>query len=239
MTFYGDYALKCPFDMLTKDKGGIPNDVARLPGVRLAVCSEIPGGSAINECLVKEITGGDRLTARFLHHEYFEFNPSHKVLVVGNHRPRVRGGDHGIWRRILLVPFDNTIAENERRDMRVMIDEFMAESSGILNWALQGLKDFWANGLIVPERARIASAEYQADEDALGDFLGGYTERSDGNETQGSLLYSAYKASTEQAGGQSMSNRSFYDALRERGYSTRKCRDGKRVIGLRLTKDVM
>jgi len=235
--FYGDYALKCPFDMLTKEKGGIPNDVARLPGVRLAICSEIPGGAAFNECLIKELTGGDRLTARFLHQEFFEFDPTHKILIVGNHRPRVNGGDHGIWRRILLVPFDNTVLDIERRDMTVMIDEFMAESSGILNWMLRGLVDFWTNKLVIPERARLASAEYRDAEDSLGDFLAGYTERAAGNETQGSTLYAIYKTFTETAGGKPMSIRSFYEALRERGFTIKPSNIGKKVTGLRQIKE--
>lgn len=88
----GAYSLKSPFDMLTEKVGGIPNDVARLTGARLVVCSEIPAGAVLNEALAKALTGGDIITARFLHQEFFQFTATHKLVIIGNSRPRIKGG---------------------------------------------------------------------------------------------------------------------------------------------------
>lgn len=226
----GDYSLRAPFDMLSRSTGGIPNDIARLVGSRLVVCSEIPGGAALNEALVKELTGGDRLTARFLRCEYFEFQPTHKLVIVGNHRPRIRGADSGIWRRLLLIPFENVVPEGQRRAMQEMIEEFRQEYSGILNWALEGLADYRKKGLHIFDQARIARAEYRDSEDVLCEFLSGI-QREPNATALGKDLYTRYQTTVT---GHSMTQRAFYESLRERGYSAHKTMKGMVFDGLMI-----
>jgi len=226
----GDYSMKSPFDMLTEKNGSIPNDVARLVGSRLVVCSEIPGGSVLNEALAKALTGGDRIAARFLHREFFEFITTHKLVIVGNNRPRIKGGDNGIWRRLRLVPFENTVLEHERRPMVELLATFRAELPGILNWSIDGLRDYRKNGLHTFERSRVASEEYRDSEDVLGEFLSG-TLREPNATASGRELYAKY---TTEASGRTLSQRAFYEALRERGYSARKTMIGVVFEGIGL-----
>lgn len=228
----GDYSLKSPFAMLSNEREGIPNDIARLVGARLVVCSEIPAGSMLNEALVKELTGGDRLAARFLHREFFEFNPTHKILLSGNHHPRIRGGDHGIWRRIVLAPFDNTVPEGQRRDMNEMLAEFAGEFPGIFNWALEGLDSFKKSGLIVPERMRAAREDYRTSEDVLADFLGELVQ-SQNAQVRGKDLYENYTMSPTT--GHTISQKAFYECLRERGFRITKSKEGVIIHGLTLS----
>src|SRR5204863_2610478 len=108
MALLGPFAQVAPLSLMLEARNGrsaIPNDTARLVGVRLVVTSETPEHGRLAEATVKTLTGGDRLTGRFLHKEFFDFDPSHKVLLVTNHKPMIRGQDWAIWRRIALVPF--------------------------------------------------------------------------------------------------------------------------------------
>src|SRR5262249_11201045 len=105
----GDYAQQTPTETLLVKKGsGISNDVARLKGSRFVAAVESEDGKQLAEVLVKQLTGGDKITARFLYHEFFEFQPTFKLFLAVNHKPVIKGADHAIWRRIRLVPFNVT-----------------------------------------------------------------------------------------------------------------------------------
>ena len=111
----GDYAMSTPTEtLLVKHKGAISNDVARLKGARYVTASEAEAEQRLAESLIKQMTGGDVISARFLHQEFFDFAPTHKIFFGTNHKPVIRGTDPAIWRRIRLVPFDVTIPEAER-----------------------------------------------------------------------------------------------------------------------------
>ena len=99
---------------MLKRHGGIPNDVARLRGVRAALMNETTQGARFDEAKLKDLTGGDTLTARFLHQEFFDFHPTHRIVIRGNHKPAINGTDEGIWRRLRLVPFTVTIPPDEQ-----------------------------------------------------------------------------------------------------------------------------
>jgi putative DNA primase/helicase len=106
MRLLGDYALAASPDLIMLKKyGGIPNDIARLRGVRAAMMNETSQGARFDEAKLKDLTGGDTLTARFLHQEFFDFEPTHRIVIRGNHKPAISGTDEGIWRRLRLVPF--------------------------------------------------------------------------------------------------------------------------------------
>ena len=129
----GDYGVTTPSETLMARHGSpaIPNDVARLQGIRLAAAFETGTNSRLNEGFIKQATGGDRLSARFLHAEFFEFNPQFKIILSCNHKPRIIGTDNGIWRRVHMVPFDVTIPEPERD--KELPEKLQTELPGVLN----------------------------------------------------------------------------------------------------------
>jgi putative DNA primase/helicase len=146
-------------------------DRARVKGARMVVSDEVPEGRKLNESHVKNLTGGDQIHARNPYEKPFSFEPTHTLWMYGNHKPVISGMDHGIWRRIYLIPFIVTIPEDKQRPQEVMWKEFRRENSGILDWALEGWKDFQTNGLVVPEAVREATSEYKSESDTLETFI--------------------------------------------------------------------
>jgi len=162
----GSYATNLPADELMagrneKHKTGI----ASLRGRRLAVSSELEEGQFWNESLLKSLTGDETMSARFMRQDFFEFNMTHKHVIVGNFKPRLRGGDPAMARRLLLVPFEAKF-EGDRRD-KLMPAKLQAEAPAILGWMIRGAVKWHDNGLLPPERVRAASAEYLAEHDDL------------------------------------------------------------------------
>jgi putative DNA primase/helicase len=168
----GDYHAKTPTETLMSKKvsSGANNDVARLAGARMVTAAEANSGQAFAEALIKDLTGGDRIAARFLYGEYFSFSPQFTLILYGNHKPTIRGTDHGIWRRIRLVPFTWKIDPQE--DDKKYGEKLRAEeSSGVLNWMLEGCRLWLAEGLLTPKAVADATLEYRNEMDAVGDFL--------------------------------------------------------------------
>lgn len=166
----GDYARKAEMKaFLQKTQDTVNNDIAALRGARLASAVEIGKGRRLNEPLVKEVTGGDRMTARFLHKEFFEFVPEFKLFLAVNDRPEIKGTDEGIWSRVRLVPFDVTFSPEERdKDLG---KKLKAELPGILAWAVQGCLEWQRDGLKDPEKVSAATQEYREESDLLGGFI--------------------------------------------------------------------
>lgn len=160
----GDYALKLPAAslMVTRNERH-PTELAQLRGKRLAISSELEEGQFWNEALIKELTGDEVLTARFMRQDFFEFPMTQKHIIVGNHKPRLRGGDPAIARRLVLVPFVQKF-EGNRRD-KAMPEKLKAEAPAILAWMVRGAVRWHQEGLCIPECVRSAGAEYLADHD--------------------------------------------------------------------------
>ena len=215
----GSYGAGADFGTFTaKDKGNdaIRNDLARLDKVRLVVASEGPEGARLDEDLVKRITGGDEITARFLHREFFSFKPRFKLLLVTNHRPSISGTDHGIWRRVVLVPWPVTIPREEQD--RRLTERLEAEMAGILNWALAGLDEYLALGLDpLPRAIAAANAEYRQDSDTVGLWIEDACLLDAAGRATNGELYKSYAAWAQAAGHRPMSAKSLGDRLRERG----------------------
>lgn len=166
----GDYATTCPSTtFIQKQNPGIPNDVARLKGARFTSASETNQNVNIDEELIKQLTGNKTITARFLNKEFFEFNTTFKIFLATNHKPNIRGTDTGIWRRIKMIPFQLDITEeNEDRELG---KKLISESSGILNWMIEGYNKWAEIGLATPEKVRRATQLYREEEDDLGQFI--------------------------------------------------------------------
>ena len=171
---WGDYSARTDFETFLRREhvtGGPRNDIARLAGVRFVVSIEVESGRRLAESVVKSITGGDTISARFLHQEAFEFRPAMKLWLAANDRPTVRDDDAAMWRRILQIPFAVEIPPEER-DPEVKSILTNAEIAGpaILAWAVQGCLAWQRDGLGVPPAVRAATAEYQAAMDPIADF---------------------------------------------------------------------
>ena len=220
MGILGDYAIQTPVEtIMVKSGGGIPNDVARLKGQRMVVAMEGESGQKLAESLVKGMSGGDVLTARFLYGEYFDFRPQLKLVIVTNHKPIIHGQDHGIWRRINLVPFETTIPESER-DLKLN-EKLESEKSGILNWLVQGCLAWQKDGLNPPEVMQKAKTLYQEEMDPIGNFIVESCYRDEKRRECGSILYDRYQEWAKDSGEKAISRRLFYRRLREKGFSDR------------------
>jgi len=132
----GDYGQNTTTQTVMKKSGGIPNDIARLVGARFVALSETGEGQQFNEPLLKDLTGGDTLTARFLFKEPFDFTPQCKLWIRGNHQPAIGSTDEGIWRRLRIIPFGVQISDSQCDPD--LLDKLKANLPGILLWAVKG-----------------------------------------------------------------------------------------------------
>lgn len=169
----GEYYITTSVEaMLSSDNANNATPyVASLPGIRLAMASEMPEGRRFNESLIKDITGGGTIVARHLYGAPFQFQPSHTLWISGNHKPRITGTDEGIWRRIRLIPFNAFIEPDKRRPMAEVLEEFRAELPGILAWAVQGAIAWYDWGLPRSSTIEQATMEYRDEEDVVARFL--------------------------------------------------------------------
>lgn len=233
----GDYAWQAPANMLmTKDRDAIPNDIARLKGVRYVSVTETEENRRLAESLVKTLTGEDKITARFLHGEFFEFEPTAKFFMATNHKPVIRGTDLAIWRRIRLVPFEVAIPKEEQDPE--LPQKLQAELSGILNWALEGCKKWQESGLTEPQAVMVATQTYRAESDVLAQFLTDCTVEAEGTVVQAKDLYQAYRQWCDTNGERSISNNAFGRKMKERGFTRVHKHSGKYYMGLGLRADI-
>ena len=160
----GDYVRKAPAETFLDSQGGRhPTDLAGLRGSRLVVGSELPAGKTWNESVIKDLTGGDVITARLMRQDFFDYKPQFTLVIVGNHQPSFRGVDDAIRRRVLLIPFIAKIAEAEKdRDLE---EKLKAEWPAILRWAVEGAVEWYQHGLNPPRSVIEASDEYLDGED--------------------------------------------------------------------------
>jgi putative DNA primase/helicase len=233
----GDYAIRTPTETLfIKHDGAIPNDVAKLNGARFVFCSEGEEGRKLAESLIKDITGQDTISARFMRAEWFEFQPTFKVWLATNHKPFIRGTDNAIWDRINLIPFNVSIPESERIPRREIMEEFTEELPGILAWMVRGCLDWYKNGLQTPDEVKEATSNYRTEMDIIGDFIASCCTSSPVFEVEATTLYKNY---TEWAGKQGikrpLSNISFGNRMLEKGFERKKTRGNKYIwIGIDL-----
>ena len=195
----GDYGQTAPESLFTKDRNqSASNDIARLAGCRMAIAAELEEGSCFAESRIKALTGGDTITARFLHQEFFDFRPTHHFWISGNHKPTVKGSDLGIWRRIRLIPFTVRISDAEKDPN--LADKLAEELPGILNWAIEGCLRWQRDGLRTPRCVADATEEYRIEEDVIGQFLSDCTTEDRDSRTLMNTLYEAYQAWAAKAG---------------------------------------
>jgi putative DNA primase/helicase len=217
----GDYAARTPAEtLLARRDNAIPNDVAKLKGARFVSASETDEGRRLAEAQIKDLTGGDTISARFMRAEWFDFKPECKLWLSTNHRPVVRGTDKAIWDRLKLIPFDVRIAE-EKQD-RKLLSKLKAELPGILAWAVRGCLEWQAEGLGVPEEVRNATGDYQSEMDVLAAFIADCCVLTPNAQASATSLYQSYKRWCDDNGEKWSNQRVFGSSLAERGFEKRR-----------------
>jgi P4 family phage/plasmid primase-like protien len=214
----GDYVLSAPAEMLMRrDRGSSTNDIARLVGIRLLIANETRNGQAFDDLLLKTLVSTDRMSARYLYHEYFDFWPTHKILIRGNHKPLIADETEGAWRRVRLIPFDLKL--DEQQADHGLEERLMQEAEGILAWAVRGCLMWQQEGLSASPRISRASACYRQECDLLGEFLETYVLDPQGQIAQG-RLWEEWRLWSEENGVSAGSKKSFTRRLEGRGISS-------------------
>lgn len=236
----GDYARVIAPETLTESKrqaGSASPDIAALIGARMVLSSETEDGAALAESLIKGLVSGDSMTARMLYAGCVEFMPQFKLMMLGNHKPIIRGTDHGIWRRVRLIPFSRTF-KLENRDP-YLLDRLKAEAPHILAWLVEGCLEWQQRGLAdVPDAISCATSEYQSEQDLLGRWCSECCEQSSNGETSAKELYLNYKRWCIDNGLHPASNVAFGRRLRERGFDSRKSHGNAIWKGINLKVDL-
>jgi putative DNA primase/helicase len=193
------------------------NELAGLPGKRMLLVPEIPRLGRLNENLMKRLTGGDKVRGEAKYQSGFDFTPQCKIWIAGNYLPRIVGTDRGIWRRVVVIPFQSTF-EGNNCDPHLQA-KLLAELPGILNWALAGLQSWKERGLAIPERVQKTSKWYQEDQDLLGIFISSRLCANIASPVRKSAVYASYiKWATQDGLRQPLSNKQFSRELKERGF---------------------
>lgn len=227
-----DYALQAdPKTFMVSRDDGIRNDLADLRGVRFVSAIETGDGHRLDEGVVKQVTGGDMVRARHLYKEAFQYKPEFTLWFGTNHKPQIRGTDHAIWRRVMLIPFNVTISD-EQRDPDLE-SKLLKEAEGILNWCVGGCVEYLRDGLRPPEGVRKATKTYRDEEDLIGDFLSECCEESSHAMVGAKELCEAFM----EFSGIRISQTKFGRQLSERGYDRVTLRRKTNYIGLRLGSD--
>jgi putative DNA primase/helicase len=231
MNILGDYAIASPTEtFMKKNSEQNTNDIARLRGTRFVTTTEAEQGKRLSETLIKQITGNDRMTARFLYGEYFSFKPTFKIFMATNHKPVIKGTDHGIWRRIKLIPFTTRI-EEERQD-KDLEEKLMAEAPGILNWLLEGTKRWCAERLKAPPAVTSATDEYRGEMDVIGAFIKERCIQGPGTSIRARELFKCYQDWCEENNEHACSERFLGLRLKELGLDQKRLSDGRHWQGI-------
>ncbi|HSJ01749.1 MAG: phage/plasmid primase, P4 family [Verrucomicrobium sp.] len=231
----GDYARRAGNSMLsvTTNNREASLELSTLPGVRLLVGSEMGDGMRLNTELLKDMTGEDTLTARAHYESHFNFKPTCKLVMFGNHKPVITDTDGGIWRRPRLIPFTQVIPEAERN--LKLKDELWEERSGILNWCLEGLRLWRQEGLTAPASVISVTESFRESSDILGEFLREHTQAEPGGRLLLKDLYARYTSWCNCTGHRGvLSDQKLRSRLEERGLDVALNKHGRVIMNMSL-----
>jgi len=211
----GEYGMQAAPDLLIAKRGAHPTEIADLFGMRVVASIEVEDGRRLAEALVKNLTGGDKIRARRMRQDNWQFAPTHTVFMAVNHKPIVKGNDTGIWRRIRLIPFTETIppAAQDKK----LPEKLRSELPGILAWAVEGCLEWRREGLQAPDEVRKATAGYRSEMDVIGDFLADRCFKGAHLTVAKDEFYKAYQMWCEDAGERFETKRKFGTLLKDRG----------------------
>lgn len=231
-----DYQRSAPIEtFVASSSERHPTDLAGLRGARLVTAVETEEGRRWAESKIKALTGGDKIAARFMRQDFFEYTPHFKLLIAGNHRPGLRSVDEAVRRRFHLVPFTVTIPPGERDLM--LTERLREEWPGILQWAIDGCLAWQRDGLAPPDSVRLATAAYLESEDALAAWLDEGVERDPQGWETTATLFASWKAWAERASEPVGSLKRFRELLESRGFIPERKRDGRGFQGIALHRD--
>lgn len=230
VTILGDYATNAPMETFMDNRSDRhPTDLAGLRGARIVTATETEQGRRWNESRIKEITGGDRITARFMYKDNFTYPPTYKLVMSGNHKPAIRNVDEAMRRRMHLIPFEVTIPKAQRDPQ--LQDKLLKERDGILAWSLHGCQQWQRLGLSPPKSVQDATSEYFEAEDAIGRWIEERCLLSTNANSLTAELFNDWKQWAEATGEFAGSQRRFSDLLINRGVE--KWRNNHGIRGFR------
>ncbi len=233
-TLMGDYGGTTDFStfIARRDDRGPRDDIANMKGQRFVTSQEAREGAPLAESVVKWLTGGDRVRARKLHENSYEFDPTWKIWLATNYKPTIKGQDPAIWSRIRLVPFDVSFEGREDRTLKAaLIDEL----PGVLAWAVEGCLRWQTEGLRLPDSVLKATGEYRSESDQVGRFFEDCCVLGEHVSAQACSLYGAYKQWAEKGGEpEFLSETAFGRRLGDRGFEKTHRRCGNVYLGIGL-----
>jgi putative DNA primase/helicase len=234
---WGDYAATAPMEtFIDSPTDRHPTELAHLRGARLVVAQEVEKGRRWAEAKIKSITGGDRISARFMRQDFFEFTPQFKLMIGGNHKPSLGTVDEAVRRRMHLIPFTVTIPKHERD--RQLADKLRAEWPGILQWAIAGYLEWQRQGLAPPDIVLDATDEYLAGEDTLGRWIDDCCVIATNNWQVGDHLWASWKAWAERNNEKPGNRIQFGKDMDARGYPSTKCQEIRGHSGIALRPEL-
>jgi putative DNA primase/helicase len=229
----GDYAITAPMEMfLTSNVDRHPTEIAKLKGARLVVAHETQKGRRWDEAKIKNLTGGDTLTGRFMRGDFFDFKPTHKLMIAGNHKPTLRSVDEAIRRRFLIVPFTVCIPEEERDPQ--LADKLKAEWPAILRWIIDGCLEWRRDGLKVPDIVCQATDDYLADQDTLAQWAGEWITADPRAFATTRALFQSWKHWCDERNLAAGTETAFADSLKDRGHEHDRKKIGRGFKGIAL-----
>jgi putative DNA primase/helicase len=212
--------------------GGTRNDIAALAGARFVSSIEVDKGKRLAEGLVKLITGGDTVTARFLYQEAFSFIPQFKLWLVANDKPEINADDDGMWRRIVPINFDHVIPEDERDPkVKETLKDPSISGPAILAWAVKGCLLWQENGLHMPDSIKVNRSDYKNEMDTVKQFVDEFCELDETEVTTKQMLFSQYQQWCKNSGIDHLSKIMFGKRLKNT-FPTIKDDDGTKHIKL-------
>jgi len=232
---FGDYGQTAATDTFMASKHDRPpTELADLAGARLVVGSEAERERHWNEARLKRVTGGDRVKARFMQKDFFEFTPQFKLVIVGNHKPSFAGVNYAIRRRLHLIAF-NVIIPPDEVD-KTLPDKLRQEYPGILQWAIDDCLEWQQVGLSPPPSVREATESYLNQEDTVGQWLEAYCQRSAGSVTPFSELWTSWLAFAESVGEHPGSKKNLARELEARGFLKARTGQSRNYAGVILKR---
>jgi putative DNA primase/helicase len=233
---FGDYAIEVDPAILMESKHDRHGTFKmRLRGARLVFCSETERGRRFSEATMKRLTGGDPIEANLMHRDPITFDPTHTLIMLTNHLPTVTAQDPAVWRRVLVVPFDVVIPEQERDGE--LPGRLQAASDEVLGWAYAGWLDYEEQGLNPPEVVRVRTQEYQAANDVLARFLEERTIASPQARIKARELYNEWQSWCHANGEAGCSENEFSELMKKRGYAKKRGGSGNVYQGLMIAAD--
>jgi putative DNA primase/helicase len=229
----GDYSTTASMEtFIASSSDRHPTDLASLRGARLVTASETEQGRHWTEARIKALTGGDKIAARHMRQDFFEFVPKFKLLVAGNHKPSLRNVDEAMRRRLHLIPFTVTIPPAERDPG--LAEKLKEEWPAILNWMIEGAQHWQTSGLNPPSIVKEATAEYMDAEDAIAAWMAECIDQAGSYTVHSSELFQSWREWAERAREFSGTQKAFTQTLLNRGFQKKRERGGVKFMGLKV-----